>query len=550
MSETNQNSQNSNKYNESFSFKENKSYLKISFERIAFIFFVFFILAVIFSSKVIFLSIKKIPEIQKVTKKENFRSSILDKDGNILAKSVPIVNLGINPNLVINKEKLLISLKLIFPNKDFQKEIYGKKFFYIKKKISPKKLEQVLLLGDKSFIQEDSIARVYPNGNLFSHVIGQIDNDNNGISGIEKTFDYELTTSQDPLKLTLDKELQYLIKEELSKSSDIFKNVGSAAILMDINNGNILSMVSLPDFDLNKREKITDIKYINRATKGVYEFGSVFKTFTLAAGLQYNVIEPDTEFKDLKKRITCAGNSISEYDDKIPSDLTAEEILIRSGNIGSVRIAEKVGIENYNEFLQNIGIISNLEFDIQEVGSTQIGRWGKCKLATVSFGHGIATTLLQLSKAYSIISNGGYDITPTLLKKDKLKRQRILNENLSETINPILRKIVSTKEGTAGFANVKGYEIGGKTGTADQPSEGGYSKKKINTFASVFPTSNPRFVLVVMLDEPKANREFVYHYRDDRYPYKGNWRNTAGWTTVWVAGQIIDKIGPILATKY
>ncbi len=550
MSETNQNSQNSNKYNESFSFKENKSYLKISFERIAFIFFVFFILAVIFSSKVIFLSIKKIPEIQKVTKKENFRSSILDKDGNILAKSVPIVNLGINPNLVINKEKLLISLKLIFPKKDFQKEIYGKKFFYIKKKISPKKLEQVLLLGDKSFIQEDSIARVYPNGNLFSHVIGQIDNDNNGISGIEKTFDYELTTSQDPLKLTLDKELQYLIKEELSKSSDIFKNVGSAAILMDINNGNILSMVSLPDFDLNKREKITDIKYINRATKGVYEFGSVFKTFTLAAGLQYNVVEPDTEFKDLKKRITCAGNSISEYDDKIPSDLTAEEILIRSGNIGSVRIAEKVGIENYNEFLQNIGIISNLEFDIQEVGSTQIGRWGKCKLATVSFGHGIATTLLQLSKAYSIISNGGYDITPTLLKKDKLKRQRILNENLSETINPILRKIVSTKEGTAGFANVKGYEIGGKTGTADQPSEGGYSKKKINTFASVFPTSNPRFVLVVMLDEPKANREFVYHYRDDRYPYKGNWRNTAGWTTVWVAGQIIDKIGPILATKY
>ncbi len=550
MSELNQNSQNSDKFDESFSFKENKSYLKISFERVAFIFFVFFILAVIFSSKVILLSIKKIPEIQKVTKKENFRSSILDKDGNILAKSVPIINLGINPNLVINKEKLLISLKLIFPNKNFQKEMYGKKFFYVKKKISPKKLEKVLLLGDKSFIQEDSIARVYPNGNLFSHVIGQIDNDNNGISGIEKTFDYELTTSKEPLALTLDKDLQYLIKEELSKSSEIFKNVGSAAILMDINNGNILSMVSLPDFDLNKREKITDKKYINRATKGVYEFGSVFKTFTLAAGLQYNVVEPDTEFKDLKKRITCAGNSISEYDDKIPSDLTAEEILIRSGNIGSVRIAEKVGIENYNEFLQNIGIISNLEFDIQEVGSTQLGRWGKCKLATVAFGHGIATTLLQLSKAYSIISNGGYDVTPTLFKKDRLKRERILNDNLSETINPILRKIVSTKEGTAGFANVKGYEIGGKTGTADQPSEGGYSKKKINTFASVFPTSNPKFVLAVMLDEPKANREFVYHYRDDRYPYKGNWRNTAGWTTVWVAGQIIDKIGPILATKY
>ena len=550
MSELDNHSQNSDKFNDSFSYKENKSYLKISFERIAFIFFIFFILAIIFSSKVILLSIKKIPEIQKIIKKDNFRSSILDNEGNILAKSVPVVNIGINPNLVINKEKLLISLKLIFPNKSFDKEMYGKKFFYVKKKISPEKLEQVFLLGDKSFIQEDSIARVYPNGNLFSHVIGQIDNDNNGISGIEKTFDYELTTTKEPLKLTLDKDLQYLIKEELSKSKDIFQNIGSAAILMDINDGNILSMVSLPDFDLNKREKIKDVKYINRATKGVYEFGSVFKTFTLAAGLQYSVVEPETEFKDLKKKITCAGNSISEYDDKIPSDLTAEEILIRSGNIGSVRIAEKVGIENYNEFLQTIGIISNLEFDIQEVGTTQLGRWGKCKLATVAFGHGIATTLLQLSKGYSIISNGGYQITPTLLKKEKLQRQRILNENLSETINPILRKIVSTKEGTAGFANVKGYEIGGKTGTADQPSMGGYSKKKVNTFASVFPTSDPKFVLAVMLDEPKANREFVYHYRDDRYPYKGNWRNTAGWTTVWVAGQIIEKIGPILATKY
>ena len=163
MNESSQNTQYSDKYNESFSFKENKSYLKISFERIAFIFFVFFILAIIFSSKVILLSIKKIPEIQKIVKKDNFRSSILDNEGNILAKSVPVVNIGINPNLVINKEKLLISLKLIFPDKNFNKEMYGKKFFYVKKKISPKKLEQVLLLGDKSFIQEESIARVYPN---------------------------------------------------------------------------------------------------------------------------------------------------------------------------------------------------------------------------------------------------------------------------------------------------------------------------------------------------------------------------------------------------
>jgi len=538
-------------HNSEFSYNENKSKIKISFERIAFIFFVFFIIAIIFSSKVILLSLEDKNFINTISKKENFRSSIIDKEGNILAKTVPVINIGINPNLVINKEKLLITLKLLFPKKNFQKKMYGKKFFYVQKKISQEKLEKILFLGDKSFIQEEKIARIYPNGELFSHVLGQIDDNNNGISGLEKTFDYELTTSRNPLILTLDTELQYLIREELLKSKYIFQNIGSAAILMDINTGDILSMVSLPDFDLNKREKINDLMFINRATKGVYEFGSVFKTFTIAAGINFGAIKPETEFKELKKRIVCAGNSISEYDNKIPSDLTAEEILIRSGNIGSARIAEKIGIDNYDKFLQTLGILTNISFDIEEVGETQMGRWGKCKLLTIGFGHGIATTLLQLTKGYSIVSNGGFEVSPTLIKKDKYKnRKRVLNKEVSKKLNPILRKIVSTEEGTAGFADVKGYEIGGKTGTADKADKGGYSKKKINTFASVFPTSKPKFVLVVMLDEPKANKEFIYNYRDGRTPYKGNWRNTAGWTTVWITGQIIEKIGPILATKY
>ena len=540
-----------NDYNSEFSYNENKSNIRISFERIAFIFFVFFIIAFIFSSKVILLSLEDKVFKKKILKKENFRSSIIDKEGNILAKAVPVINIGINPNLVIDKEKLLITLKLLFPKKNFQKQMYDKKFFYVQKKISQEKLEKIILLGDKSFIQEEKIARIYPNGELFSHVLGQIDDNNNGISGLEKTFDYELTTSRNSLTLTLDTDLQYLIREELLKSKYIFQNIGSAAILMDVHTGDILSMVSLPDFDLNKREKINDLKFINRATKGVYEFGSVFKTFTIAAGINYGVIKPETEFKELKKRIVCAGNSISNYDDKIPSNLTAEEILIRSVNIGSARIAEKIGIDNYDKFLQAIGILTNISFDIEEVGETQMGRWGKCKLLTVGFGHGIATTLLQLTKGYSIVSNGGFEISPTLIKKNNYKKgKRILNKEVSKIINPILRKIVSTEEGTAGFANVKGYDIGGKTGTADIAAIGGYSKKKINTFASVFPAPKPKFALVVMLDEPKANKEFIYHYRDGRAPFKGNWRNTAGWTTVWITGQIIEKIGPILATKY
>ena len=174
---------------------------------------------------------------------------------------------------------------------------------------------------------------------------------------------------------------------------------------MDVNNGEILSLVSLPDFDPNKRETISDINLINRVTKGVYEFGSVFKTFTLAAALDEKIIEPETEYNDLPKSLTCAGFPIREYDDKIPSDLTAEQILIRSGNIGSVRIGQQNGEEKFRLFLSKIGILEKINFDIEEVGKPIKFNWGKCPLATASFGHGITTTLLQLAKAYAIIVN-------------------------------------------------------------------------------------------------------------------------------------------------
>ena len=321
---------------------------------------------------------------------------------------------------------------------------------------------------------------------------------------------------------------------------------------MDVRNGEILSLISLPDFDPNKRAQISDKNFINRVTKGVYEFGSVFKTFTLAAAFDENIIEPLTELTDLPKSLTCAGFPIREYDNKIPSNLTAEQILIRSGNIGSVRIGQKVGEEKFQLFLSKIGVLDKIDFDIEEVGKPIEFNWGKCPLATASFGHGITTTLLQLAKAYSIIVNGGYNIQPKLIKNNDLKkREKILNDDVSKKILPILRKIVTTKEGTASLANVKGYEIGGKTGTAQKSIAGNYSKKKINSFVSVFPTSEPKFVLALMLDEPKTNKDYIYHYRDgSNMKYKGTPFNTAGWTAVEAVGQIIEKIGPILATKY
>ncbi|OCW82389.1 cell division protein FtsI [Pelagibacteraceae bacterium GOM-A5] len=542
-----------NNIDENFKFEENRSNLKISFERISFIFFIFFIITIIFTSKSIYLGFKNTNQTQTVKEKEKYRASIMDRNGNIIAKSVRVTNLGINPNQLINKEKLLITLKLIFPNKNFEKEINGKKFFYVKKKISPEKLEKIKLLGEKSFNEEENIVRVYPNGNLFSHILGQIDTDNNGISGIEKSFDYELTTSNKPLKLTLDTEIQYLIRQELLKFQYIFNSYGSTAILMNINNGEILSMVSLPDFDLNKREDISDKKFINRSTKGVYELGSVFKTFTLAAGLQHNVIQEDTLFENLPKKIKCAGRSISEYDLDIPSSLTAEEILIRSGNIGSIKIAQKVGLENFKNFLQNLDLLNKIQFDIEEVGNPIPFKWGKCKLATSAYGHGITTTPLQLTKAYAIISNGGYKIKPTLIRNEKnlKKGKQIITEENSNKINDMLRKIVTTEHGTANLANIAGYEIAGKTGTAQKSIKGKYSKKKINTFASIFPISSPKYVLTVLLDEPKLSETYIYKYNDGKErKIVGTPFNTAGWTSVEVAKNIIEKIGPILAIKY
>ena len=202
--------------------------------------------------------------------------------------------------------------------------------------------------------------------------------------------------------------------------------------------------------------------------------------------------------------------------------------------------------------MTKVGILEEIDFEIEEVGRPIKFNWGKCPLATASFGHGITTTLLQITKAYSIIVNGGFDIDPTLIKKDKIqKKDRILSDDVSKKILPILRKIVSNKEGTANLANVDGYEIGGKTGTANKSIQGNYSNKKINTFVSTFPISKPKFVLAVMLDEPKINKNYIYEFRDgSEFKLKGSPRNTAGWNSVEAAGHIIEKIGPILATKY
>ena len=547
-------------YKSNFIFKKNKTGLNIKFNRVAFIFFVFFIIYLIYSIHLIHLGTRKnkSEKINNLTPIKNklYRANIIDANGNYLAKTVKSIDIGLKTSDIINKKKLLLSLNIIFPEKNFyeiEKNIENKKFFYLEKKISQGNYEKIMKLGDKSLIPEEKILRMYPQKNLFSHVLGQIDDDNNGISGLEKSLNEDLRKSQDPIKLTLDKDIQFLIRKELLKYQEIFQSKGSAAILMNVNNGNIISLVSLPDFNPNVRQNITDVNYINRVTKGTYELGSVIKTFTFANALDEKLIEPETEFLDLPKSISCYGFPIREYDNKIPSDLTAEQILIRSGNIGSVRIAQKIGPDKFKSFLEKVGILSPITFDIEEVAPQKSYEFSKCKLATASYGHGIATTILQLAKGYAILSNGGFEIKPNLITKNSeknKKKNRLLNKGVSEQVVSALRKIVNTEEGTAKFANVPNYEIGGKTGTADKVLNGVYSEGKVNTFASIFPTSNPKFVFVVMLDGPQKSKDYYYKYRHMNGGWKGTLKNSAGWTSVEVAGKVIDKIGPILATKY
>ena len=546
-------------YTESETIIKNKNtkLAKVLPSRVIFLFLVFFSLIFVFSIKIIYLSLhsEKNFFLEKIN--QNFikeRGDIVDRNGIIIARSINVYSAGVRPKLVKNKEKFLIHLRLIFPQLDsnkIKKQLNNNKFFYLKRRLTEDEKTNFWLTGNKAILLEKRQFRIYPQKNLFSHILGQIDDNNIGISGIEKFLDKDLKSKaivNSSLALTLDSNLQHLIREELINAQDDFNSIGGAALLMDVNNGKILSLVSLPDYDLNKRFSISEDIYTNKITKGVYELGSVFKTFTLAAGLENNVINSKTIFTNLESKIFCAGREISEHD-QLPKNLSAEQILIRSSNIGAIRIAQRVGIEKYRDFLNSLKLFQTIDFDLGEIGTPLPFRWGKCKLATASFGHGVTTTPLQLARAYAILSNGGYEIQPTILRKtinSLEQKKQIISSETSDIINSILRKVVANKEGTANFANVKGYEVGGKTGSALKSIDGNYTKKKFNTFVSLFPISKPKYVLLVILDEPQPAPNFVYEFPNG-YKHKGEKRNTSGWNTVVVAGKIIEKIGPILA---
>ena len=521
-------------------------------DRIYLIFFFFMSLVLIFTIKITHLSLSKSSTFNQKTSSLKFtliRRDIIDRNGVLISRNANSGHVAVIPKLVKNKKNFLIKLRLHFPElkiNEIEKKLSEGKYFYLKKRIDQFEREKFWALGEKGIKFENFQARMHAHGNLFNHdVVGQVDYDNYGISGIEKYFDKELKNKKlinKPLRLTLDTNIQYIISKELNQAIKTFSATGGGALLMNVNNGEILSLVSLPNFNINKRLSVKNKQYTNKITKGVYELGSIFKTFTIALALENDLVTSKTIIQDIPRSIKCSIHKISDMKEH-PKNLSVEEILIRSSNVGSVILARKIGEQKFKKFIEDSKILKSTDLEIEEVGVPHKVKWNKCKLETVSYGHGIATTPLQAASVYSALVNGGEIIKPSLVKdkKKKLKKFSLISPETSKTINSILRKVVSSKNGTAYFADKNGYYIGGKTGTAE-----GYGNKKsrINSFISVFPTNKPNYTLLVMLENPKINKDLLYEYRGikTKAPY-----NTSGWNSVYVAGKIIQKIGPILA---
>ena len=519
-------------------------------DRIYLIFFLFFSLILIFSIKIIHVSLNKIEIFNNGNLPKKFtllRRDIVDRNGTLISRNIKSFHAAINPKNIKNKNNFLIKLRLNFPDlpiKNIEKKLNEDKYFYLKKRINQIEKEKLWRLGEKGIVFEPFQSRIYTHSKLFSHIIGQVDYDNYGISGIEKYFDKELKNSKlinEPLKLTLDTNIQYLINKELNQALTTFNASGGGALLMNVENGEILSLVSLPNYDINIRNDVREKKYMNKITKGVYELGSIFKTFTIAIALENGLVTPKTVIKKIPRSVKCSKHEISDIKE-FPKDLSVEDILIRSSNIGTLMIAKKIGEEKFKEFIRDTKLLKSPNLQLEEVGIPINFEWNKCKLETVSFGHGITTTPLQATTVYASLSNGGIMIKPVLIKENyPQNHKRIISNETSNKINSILRKVVTDDEGTASLANIDGYFVGGKTGTSQN-----YKNKNLNlnTFISVFPTQKPKYALFIMLENPQVAKDLIYDYRGMKI--KGT-RNEAGWNSVYVAGKIIKKIGPILA---
>jgi len=485
------------------------------------------------------------------------RANIVDRHGRILATNLTTHSLYAQPPIMIDPERAARELVRIFPSLNEEKLVAqftgDRKFLWIKRNISPEQKQAVHDIGDPGLLFGPREMRLYPNGKLAAHVLGGAGFGREAVNsaeivgraGVEKQFDAYLRDPSNggaPLHLSIDLTIQDTVERVLHGGMALMNAKGATAVMMDIHTGEIVAMASLPDFDPNHRPRPltsgdqADSPLFNRAVQGVYELGSTFKVLTAAQALEEGLVNPGTML-ETKGPFRWGKHRIRDFRD-YGDELSVTDIIVKSSNIGTVRMALAIGVERHKAFLEKLGFFTPTSVELVEAPSGRPllpPRWSEISTITISYGHGLSASPLHLATAYASVLNGGTLVEPTLLKRDQpVRGERVVSERTSAQLRSMMREVV--QRGTATFGEVPGYSVGAKTGTADKPRAAGggyYDDKVIATFAGVFPTTNPEYVLIVTLDEPVET--------SGTEP-----RRTAGWTAVPVAAEIIRRTAPLL----
>ena len=473
------------------------------------------------------------------------RGDIIDRDGQPLARTIDAWSLGLHPARVIgNKLDIARRLAELMPERDaatYHAMLRSqKRFFFLRRRAPPSLVQAVNAIGEPGLAIEREPDRLYPQTSLGAHVIGYTDVDGRGVAGIERAFDDRLAgaaTRGEPVQLAISSRIQQALEHELLAAMTTYSAIGAAGVILDIHTGEVLAMTSLPQLNPNAAGQGTPEARFNRATLGVYELGSTFKPFTVAMAMDSGIIESMGKMYSCPKSFSVGRRTISDTH-PFGRACSVAEIMKESSNIGTAQIADQVGAARQRAFLKKMGFLDRLEVELPEAGRTLSpgNNWNQIETMTVGYGHGIAVTPLHLANGYATLFNGGLYRPPTFLKIGRgnplAKGRRVFSADTSYRMRALLRLVVT--QGTGKKADAPGYRVGGKTGTAEKAVAGGYSSSRVVTsFAGVFPMDDPRYAMVVMLDEPQPTAE-TYGFR------------TAGWNAAPIMGRAVSRIAPML----
>ena len=508
----------------------------------------------VISIRLVDLSLAPPPEAKGRTVAEapkSARPNIVDRNGHMLATDIQTASLFADARHVIDVDEAIELITPVLPEldvEDLRRKLSSKKrFVWIKRELTPKQQSTIHNLGIPAFGFRTETRRVYPTGRTAAHVLGHVNVDNQGIAGIEKFIDLQrkkdasLSESSlaekpdEPVELSIDLRVQYAVRDELLKAMEEHRAIGAAGIVLDVRTGEVIAMTSLPDYDPNAPAGALEQKRMNRVTAGVYELGSTFKTVTTAMALDAGTANMESRF-DARAPIRIGRFKIGDFHAK-NRVLSLPEVFIYSSNIGTAKMALQVGVEGHKAFLKKLHMFERLQTELPESALPLWPRdWKPVNSMTIAFGHGLSVTPLHLAAAGAALVNGGDFIRPTLLKRDEISARAVAEPVLRPQTSADLRALLkmNVERGTATRAKVKGYAIGGKTGTAEKTVNGRYSKKaRLNSFLGTFPVDNPRYMLLVVLDEPKPSKK-THGYA------------TSGWNAVPTAGRVIRRIAPML----